>query len=92
MALTGSKVRQILESYIYERDGYTYINEADIKAATSAVLKDNINVYAMTKKDGIGRKFVVGNAKARVAKPLLEAHVWESERNNSSTTLSPSNS
>ena len=84
MALTGSKVRQILESYIYERDGYTYINEADIKAATSAILKDNTNVYAMTKKDGIGRKFVVGNVRARVARPLLEAYVWESKRKDSS--------
>ena len=91
MALTGIKVRQLLGSFIYERDGYTYINEADIKAATSAILKDNTNVYAMTKKDGIGRKFVVGNAKARVARPLLEAFVWESERNNSSTTLSSLN-
>lgn len=84
MALTGIKVRQILGSFIYERDGYTYINEADIKAATSAILKDNTNVYAMTKKDGIGRKFVVGNARARVARPLLEAYVWESGRKDSS--------
>ena len=84
MALTGIKVRQILGSFIYERDGYTYINEADIKAATSAILKDNTNVYAMTKKDGIGRKFVVGNARARVARPLLEAYVWESKRKDSS--------
>ena len=85
MALTGAKVRQLIEPYVFERDGYVYIKEADIPTAITTVLRDNVSVYAMTKKDGAGRKFVVGNAKARVARPLFEAYVWESERKDSST-------
>ena len=80
MALTGIKVKQLMAPYVFERDGYIYIYEENIPTAMSAVLKDNVSVYAMTKKDGVGRKFVVGNAKARVARPLFEAYVWETDR------------
>ena len=79
MALSGKKVRSLLEPLLFESGGYTYIKASDIKAATALILKEETNVYAMAKKDGPGRKFCVGNAKARVAHPLLEVYVFEDE-------------
>ena len=73
MALTKKKVEETLGSLIFKKNEIYYIHESNVDTAIQRIVGPFAGCYAIVKPAGkVGERLVIGNAVAKIGKPLIE--------------------
>ena len=76
MPLTKKMIDEALGSLVKRKNGYYYIRDKKVDAAIQRITGSFVGCYAYVKDVGtVGKKLVIGNAVARLGKPLVEIYI-----------------
>ena len=76
MPITKKDIEELIRAYLFEKDGYTFLHKEEVENLEKTILSQFCGVYARVEEDGLRRgRFLVGNIKKRIGKPVFEIYI-----------------